>query len=182
MVRKNSKRGKISNSRESDIYKNLRNFETDEIKGLFVDYLKKNLDKISSEFLDSLKKEKISIPSSIFNHKLTVLESIVKYLKENQNLSYAEISGLIGRDQRNLWHTYYSSSKKSKPIFVIKESEFLIPLSIFSNRKLSILENLVFYLKQEFNLSYHKIAVVIRRNDRTVWTVYQKAKRKNGEK
>ena len=182
MVSKNSKRGSLDSSRESNLYKKLEEKSPKELINLFLEYLKKDFEKSSSEFLHSIKHEGIIIPDEIFTKKLTILEAIVKYLKENLDISYSEIAKLINRDERNIWHTYDVAKKKLKEKFVLKDSEFFIPLSIFSNRKLSILENLVFYLKQEFNLSYHKIAVVIHRNDRTVWTVYQKAKRKYGDK
>ncbi len=53
-----------------------------------------------------------------------------------------------------------------------------LPLSIFSNRKLGILESLVKSLKENFSLNYSKIAVLINRDDRTIWTAYYKAKGK----
>ncbi len=53
-----------------------------------------------------------------------------------------------------------------------------LPLSFFSNRKLGILESLVKSLKENFNLNYSKIAEIINRDDRTVWTAYYKSKEK----
>jgi len=179
---KNKKKEGVKDFKESDLYKKLTKKDNKEIKGLFLDYLKKDSETIVGKFLAYIREEKVSIPDFIFNKKLTVLESIVKYLKENHSLSYREIAKSINRDERNIWHIYSSAVKKFSQKFIVKDSKFLIPLSVFSNRKLSILENLVFYLKNEFNLSYHKIAVVIHRDDRTVWTVYQKAKRKHDEK
>ena len=176
MTVKNKKRGIFGNSKELDLGKN------EELIKLFTEYLRKNFEKSSTEFLDSIKKEKLSVPDSIFNDKLTVLETIVKYLKENLNFNYKEIADLINRDERNIWHTYNVARKKLAKQFVVEKYEFLIPISIFSNRKLSIQENLVFYLKEEFKLSYHKIATLIHRDDRTIWTVYQKAKKKYGTK
>ena len=55
-----------------------------------------------------------------------------------------------------------------------------IPSHIFKNRKLKVLEALVKYLKEERQLSYHEIAVLLNRNDRTIWTVYSRVKKKNG--
>lgn len=56
--------------------------------------------------------------------------------------------------------------------------DILIPSSIFKDRKLKVLEILVEWLKDEKNLSYHEIAVLLNRNDRTIWTVYNRAKKK----
>ena len=54
--------------------------------------------------------------------------------------------------------------------------------SIFRDRKLSILEVLVEYLKDKKELSYHEIAVLLNRDDRTIWTVYSRVKKKRGIK
>ena len=53
-----------------------------------------------------------------------------------------------------------------------------IPSNIFRDRTLSVLEIMVEYLKEEINLSYHEIAVLLNRDDRTIWTVYNRAKKK----
>jgi hypothetical protein len=56
--------------------------------------------------------------------------------------------------------------------------DIAIPSSVFKDRSLSVLEILVEYLKDEKKLSYHEIAVLLNRNDRTVWTVYNRARKK----
>ena len=58
-----------------------------------------------------IKQEKILIPVSIFSKKLTILESIVIYLKK-QNLKYIEIAELLNRDQRNIWTIYSRAVQK----------------------------------------------------------------------
>ena len=55
-----------------------------------------------------------------------------------------------------------------------------IPSYIFKDRKLSVLEAIVKYLKEERQLSYHEIAVLLKRDDRTIWTVYNRVKKKYG--
>ena len=55
-----------------------------------------------------------------------------------------------------------------------------IPLALFSLRVLSVLESLVAYIKDTYDLTYHETAVLLNRDDRTVWTVYQRAKKKGG--
>ena len=125
--------------------------------------------------------EEILFPISIFNSKLTVLESTVKYLKEEKELSLRKISSLINRDERNIWHIFDSANKKYSDKFNIKDSKLWIPVSIFSDSKLSAQESLVVYLKDKQNLSYHEIAVLLERNDRTIWTVYSRARKKNAK-
>lgn len=57
-----------------------------------------------------------------------------------------------------------------------------VPASLFSNRKLGTLEITVKYLKENLSLSYSVIAKLINRDDRTVWTAYQKAAKKQKER
>jgi hypothetical protein len=53
-----------------------------------------------------------------------------------------------------------------------------IPTSIFLDRSISVLEAISKYLKEEKNLTYHQIAVLLNRDDRTIWTCYNRAKGK----
>lgn len=122
-----------------------------------------------------------SIPSYIFqNRKYTILEALIVYLRERKNLSFRKISALINRDLRYTYHSYQNAKKKELTTQYTIQTKFIwIPLSIFTNRKLSALEVLVSYLKEEFSLTYHEIALLLKRDDRTIWTVYQRARKKN---
>ena len=120
----------------------------------------------------------IEIPTSIFNEKLGPLETICKFLKENLNLSNKKISIYVGRDSKSVWQAYMTASKKLKEKFEIKYGGISFPVSILQKRKLSVLENIMVHLKEELGLSYKEISVVLRRDQRTVWTVYQRAKKK----
>jgi hypothetical protein len=53
-----------------------------------------------------------------------------------------------------------------------------VPINIFKDRKLSILERLSSYVKDNYELSYHQIALALGKNDRTIWTVVNRAKKK----
>lgn len=53
-----------------------------------------------------------------------------------------------------------------------------IPVNIFRNRDLAVLESLVKYMKEELKMSYAEIASELNRNDRTIWTVYSRARKK----
>ncbi|MBI2135678.1 hypothetical protein HYU06_01245 [Candidatus Woesearchaeota archaeon] len=56
------------------------------------------------------------IPSFIFHdERLSILEAIVAYLKEKENLTYHEIGLVMNRDERNIW-TEYARSKKKRGI------------------------------------------------------------------
>ncbi len=119
------------------------------------------------------------IPISVFNNKeLSSLETICKYLKENLTLSYHEIAVLLNRNDRTIWTTYNNARRKLEARFVVIKSEIIIPISIFKGRKLSVLESIAVYLKDNCSLSFHQIAVLLNRNDRTIWTVYNRGKNK----
>lgn len=54
-----------------------------------------------------------------------------------------------------------------------------IPSFIFRDRSVSVMEALVKYLKEEQHLSFAQIATLLNRDDRTIWTVYDRARRKH---
>ena len=58
---------------------------------------------------------------------------------------------------------------------LLNKKKNLIPLSIFAT-KISPATALVKYLKDERNYSYAQIAHAINRDQRTIWTLYNKAK------
>jgi len=51
-----------------------------------------------------------------------------------------------------------------------------VPLLVLRDRRVSVLEGIVEYLKDEKGLTYHEIAVMLNRDDRTIWTCYHRAK------
>ena len=64
----------------------------------------------------------------------------------------------------------------------VKKESLKVPLSMFSDRNLGILESCVKCLKENFGLNYSKIAALLNRDDRTIWTAYKKAIGKRKEK
>jgi len=126
--------------------------------------------------------KEITIPLSIFEANLSPLESVCKYLKEEFNLNYTKIALLLNRNNRTIWTTYNNAAIKIKEKLPAKESKFYIPISVFKNRNLSVLESLVSYLKDDLNLRYRDIAILLRRDERNIWTVYNRSKKKkNGQ-
>ena len=125
----------------------------------------------------------IYLPVSIFSSSpLSALEVIVKYLKEEVGLSYREIGILINRNERTVWSVYRNSKKKMSKRFFVSYSRFYIPIAILRDRSLGVLEAITEYMKDELQLRYCRIASLLNRDDRTIWTVYKRAKkkRKNG--
>ncbi len=145
-------------------------------------YLKEKL-RISEKQIKQIIEERreIFLPVSIFRNKLSTLEIIVKYLNEVKKLSFVEISRLLNRDDRTVWHAYRRAVKKKIGIKVL-DSEIKIPVSIFSNRKYSALELLVAHLKDSHKLKFTEIAALLDCSPKTVWTVYQRVKKKNASK
>ena len=128
---------------------------------------------------EKLVSKEILIPIAIFEiKKLSALEAICKYLKEELEITYSKIALLLNRDSRTIWTTYNNASKKIKEKLLVKESKFFIPVSVIKNRKFSVLESVVCYLKDNFNLRYSEIAFLISRDERNIWTVYHRALKK----
>jgi len=140
--------------------------------------------------LKMLQAEKYLIPCSVFDTKLSALETIVKYLVENEKLSLKKIAELTSRTNKNIWQAYNSSKKKHAAWFVVSseksEKTILLPLELLNKNsslgiyadKLTLFENIIFYLKDTVKLTYHEIAVLLKRDDRTIWSTYQRAVKK----
>lgn len=141
----------------------------------FLNNFQKKFNLSQENLLQIISQEKKLIPLQIFKIKaLGPLESLVKFLKENQNLTNTKIASLLNRDQRTIWASYQKAKQKQPQKFLIEKETIFLPQDIFANRKLGILESLVKYLKEELNLKYCQIAQLLKRDQRTIWTAYNK--------
>ncbi|MFH1072109.1 MAG: hypothetical protein V1743_01640 [Nanoarchaeota archaeon] len=52
------------------------------------------------------------------------------------------------------------------------------PSAIFKDRQVAVLEIMVEYLKKNTCLSYHQIAKLLNRDERTIWTAYHRVEKK----
>ncbi|MBN2368112.1 hypothetical protein JXC34_03760 [Candidatus Woesearchaeota archaeon] len=121
-----------------------------------------------------------SIPLSVFRTKrLSCLEIIVKFLKENRGKSYHEAAVLLNRNDRTIWTTYRNSLLKHKAQLGQDKDSVMVPLSIFSSRKQSILESLVIYLKGQLGFSFSKISGLLLKDYQTIYTTYRRGMSKN---
>jgi len=103
--------------------------------------------------MDSLKREKIR-EDTLYN----AFQLVLKSLKEKHDLNTSEVIELIApQDKENM----------------------LIPVHVLQNRQLGVLEAVVVYLKDEISMKYSEIARLLKRDDRTIWNVYNHAKKKN---
>ena len=154
----------------------------------FVSEAKRLHDLSEEEIFQSLvgyaisKQKEISIPVGIFaNDVLGSLEAIVKFLKEEEKLKFSKIAKLLNRSNKTIWTTYHNSIKKMPSSFGSISRDILIPASVFSNRSFSTLECVVGFIK-DFGYSNHEVALMLHLDDRTIWTVYDRVKKKRGVK
>jgi hypothetical protein len=153
------------------------------IEGLFSE-LKDDKGLSFQEIVSLLKKRdeerrKPSIPISFLSdRKLGIFESVVKFLKEENHLTYHEIAILTGRDDRTVWSAYSDAKRKSPRRFSKKSASIMVPVAIFKDNCLGPLETVISYLKDSHKLTYARIASLLSRDDRTVWTSYNQARLK----
>ena len=123
-------------------------------------------------------KLEINIPLDIFKQETGAAESLTKYLKENKELRFNEIAELLNRDQRTVGTNYRNSIKKKKERIKLKDEKGIsVPIEIFSERKLSTLESIVYYLNEK-GLKNSEIAELLDRDQRNIWTLYSRAVKK----
>jgi len=128
------------------------------------------------------KKESVHVPVSVFcNNSLSGLELVCKYLKEDLGIRIADIAKLLDRDYRTVWTTCSIANKKHSGRLSVPKSDYFFPTLILANRKLSVLEAIVSYLKDGLGLRFSEIATVLHRDQRNIWTVYSRAAKKLGK-
>ena len=142
-----------------------------ELRKLFIS-IKERYRLNSPELLNKLEEKEVLIPVSIFSEKLSSLETIVKYLKENLELKNKEIGKITKRSVKTIYKAYSSANEKARKKFEIKEARYYIPASALTNRKLGVLESVVKYLKENYELNYSEIGRLLGRDPRTIWTAY----------
>ena len=106
--------------------------------------------------MDSAKRERIR-EDSLYN----AFQLVLKSLKEKHDLNTREVLELITPHEKE---------------------GISIPIQVMQNRQLGVLEAVVAYLKDELGLRYSEIARLLNRDDRTIWNVYNNAKKKGKRK
>lgn len=144
-----------------------------------INSLKSNFNVTSEQIMEVILESETSfIPIEIFaDRKLSSLQALVKYLIENKDLKKSQIASLLDRNNKTIWSTYDAAKKLKKEKFFVEHSELPVPLSIFKNRELSVLENLVNYLKKK-GFSNQKIIFLLDRKASTISTVIKRAMNK----
>ena len=116
--------------------------------------------------------EEETVPVSIFSSTLSGLGALVVYLKDVEKKSVKEIGQILNRKVPTIYTTY----SKAKGKRVTTTSTIHIPLNIFKDRKFSILEHLVVYLKQTYSLI--EISRLLNKHPSTIKTTYWRLKKK----
>jgi DNA-directed RNA polymerase specialized sigma24 family protein len=149
-----------------------------EIAEVMMSKLKEKYNLSKKEILNTIKSsEETKIPVTIFSKDIGALESLVKYMKENLNMSYSKISKLLSRNERTIWTAYSKAKEKQKEALKIKDTEIHIPIEIFKDKKLTILESAIVYLKEK-GLKFSEISNVLSRDQRNIWTIHARASKK----
>ena len=117
------------------------------------------------------------LPASAFRCRLSGLEVLTKYLKENQNKSINQISDILSRKRSTIYNTYRIAKRKMPSALNISE-DIIIPFNIFTDRKYSILESIVVYLRDDSHKSFSEISRLIAKKESTLRTVYWRYKKK----
>ena len=118
------------------------------------------------------------VPTCIFNTQLSSYETIVKFLKESYGLSFQKIAELLGKKRQSAWRAYQSASEKFKQSFEVTNLAYPIPVSIFRHSKLSLLETIVQFLRDNYKLTNSEISAILMRDERNILTVHKRAVRK----
>jgi len=127
----------------------------------------------------------ILVPTAIFSDRnLSFSESLIDFLWAGSNLAPSKIGKLLSMDRRNVFTIMQRIAEKKKQKTTVPEPKenIFIPVDVFSERKFSVQEQLVAYLKEEKQLSNKEIALIISRSEKTVWTAYDRMKKKRGER
>lgn len=122
------------------------------------------------------------LPISIFNSTLSPTETAVKFLRENKGLKFPAIAKLLNKGTTSCWISYRNARKKNPDELDFLPSKYDIPFSKLSSPNLSMLELISSYLKDTYDLSYHEIGKLLKRDERTIWTVCNRAKKKMDKK
>ena len=142
------------------------------------------IDKVSSTYhvsprdvIKLLSKPEDSIDAAAFSNKrLAPTEALVKYLRENKYNKLSDIARFLKRSQNTIQTTYSNAQAKQAERITFAASGVKVPLSVFSNKKLTVLESLVRYLREEENMTNKEIAKLTGKSNKTIWTVYERAK------
>lgn len=125
----------------------------------------------------------LSIPLSIFSHKLPPAGALCKFLHEAHHFSFGEIAEQLNRDRKSVWATYQRARKRMRaPLEKVKSppEAYLLPISLFHDRSHSILEQTIQYLRQTYHLTNPQIAKLLHKSPNSIAVLAKRARDKRG--
>ena len=99
--------------------------------------------------------------SENLKRSLNAINTFIEDISQKHSLSFDEVLNLLRKSE---------------------EKEIQIPTFILREKWMGILEAATKYLKEEMSLTYHKIALILNRDDRVIWVTYNKAAKKKRER
>ncbi|MBI2451559.1 hypothetical protein HYV50_00605 [Candidatus Pacearchaeota archaeon] len=179
--RKRKKHGKEINEKIEVDKEELLDLLGDKLEELLILVKERKIKREEKEIIkkEKMEKKEIEVPLGVFREKAGAAEVLCKYLRENTGLKFVEIAELLNRDRRTIGANYKNAVRRIKNKIKIDKTgeEIYIPIEILANRKLSILESVVHYLREK-GLRNSEIAGMLNRDPRNVWTLYSRAVKK----
>jgi uncharacterized HAD superfamily protein len=122
-----------------------------------------------------LSQNELFIPATVFSTKISPLTALTKYLHQNMGMPTKEIAARLNRHEQTIY-TILHLAKKGR--LKIKPTKTEVPLSIFAKERLSILETITHYLKDENKISFTEISNLLHKSVKTIWTCYSRYRTK----
>jgi len=120
----------------------------------------------------------ITVPITVFALDISPSEALCKYLKENRGLSFRKIGVFLNRDERSAWTSYQRAQKKHPEPFPSMDDALAIPVSIFTQRDLSILEHVVSFALTRTGMSIPALSRLLCKHPSALHTVAKRAAKK----
>lgn len=136
--------------------------------------------------LEMLEKD-VLLPLTVFQLGLKRIEAITVYLVDIKGFTPEDVSLSLNKDKAVIKQAYETAKFKlnaqntqlnERELEENNKHEIYVPLMIFKQRKLSMLESLVKYLKESYDLKYVQIGDILKLNQRTIWTLYNRSNKK----
>lgn len=129
--------------------------------------------------LDSTKEISSDVVAlSVFSTDAPPLVSLVHYLS-SARFDVKKIAELLHRSEKTI---YQARSHNSYASIDYSLDSVSIPLEVFCTRDVSIMEAAVYYLHKEKDMRFVEIAKEVNKDPRTIWTMWNRAKKKYGNK
>ena len=120
----------------------------------------------------------IKVPVDIFSQGLNVVESLTKYLKEEEGMTFGEIAKLFNRSRNTVWLNYDRAVNKRKKRFEIADGSLRIPFAELADDRFSLLESIVRYLRDTAKLSNKNTAALLGTTQAVVSMSYSRMRSK----